>query len=84
MMNVVITPQAAAQIDVLPKPIRARMLKIVERLQQWPDVSGVRALSGNLAGHHRVRTGDYRLQFHVTDDAVVVERIGHRDGFYKD
>jgi mRNA-degrading endonuclease RelE of RelBE toxin-antitoxin system len=27
-------------------------------------------------------TGDYRLQFHVDEDTVLVEKIGHRDGFY--
>jgi len=47
-------------------------------------VSGVKQLTGTLAGHYRIRTGDYRLQFRVDADAVVVERIGHRDGFYED
>jgi hypothetical protein len=59
-------------------------------------------------GRCRLRTGDYRLQFHVrekkktlkeiqtidgkqilvqreiTDYAIVVEKIGHRDGFCED
>ncbi|NOS99625.1 MAG: hypothetical protein HOP29_03260 [Phycisphaerales bacterium] len=29
-----------------------------------------------------MRTGDYRVQFRVAGETVVVERIGHRDGFY--
>jgi mRNA-degrading endonuclease RelE of RelBE toxin-antitoxin system len=29
-----------------------------------------------------MRTGDYRVQFHVRGDVVTVEKIGHRDGFY--
>ncbi len=52
------------------------------RLAEWPDVSGARALRGNLAGHHRLRSGDYRLQFRVEAGQVVIERVGHRDGFY--
>jgi mRNA-degrading endonuclease RelE of RelBE toxin-antitoxin system len=83
-MDVVITPVAAAQIDALPKPIRARVYKIVERLRQWPDVSGAKPLSGDLAGHYRMRTGDYRIQFQILRGTVVVERVGHRDGFYDD
>jgi mRNA-degrading endonuclease RelE of RelBE toxin-antitoxin system len=46
-------------------------------------VSGAKPLCGGLAGHYRVRTGDYRLQFHVEGEEVVIERIGHRDGFYE-
>ena len=38
----------------------------------------------SLAGHFRVRTGDYRMQFHVSGETVVIERVGHRDGFYEE
>ena len=40
-------------------------------------------LRGNLAGHFRVRTGDYRVQFHLSGDTLIVEKVGHRDGFYE-
>ena len=64
--------------------IRTRATKVLERLTKWPVVSGVKPLSGKLAGKYRVRTGDYRLQFHLAGTTVVVERIGHRDGFYEE
>jgi mRNA-degrading endonuclease RelE of RelBE toxin-antitoxin system len=54
----------------------------VVRLEQWPDVSGVKPLTGDLAGRYRLRTGDYRVQFHVAGEIVTVEKIGHRDAFY--
>lgn len=61
------------------------MVEIV-RLRNWPGVSGAKALSGDLAGRFRLRTGDYRVQFTAQRDGdawrVVVEKIGHRDGFY--
>ncbi|MBI5759049.1 MAG: type II toxin-antitoxin system RelE/ParE family toxin [Planctomycetales bacterium] len=47
-------------------------------------MSGAKPLSGHLAGHFRIRTGDYRVQFRVEGPTVIVERIGHRDGFYKE
>ena len=43
------------------------MRKLLTRLGQWPNVSGVKHLGGNLAGNCRLRTGDYRLQFHVEE-----------------
>lgn len=84
MARVSFTPAAARQLDALPLAIRARVLAIVERLQHWPRVSGAKPLRGALAGRHRVRTGDYRVQFHVRVDHVIIERVGHRDGFYED
>lgn len=82
MPNVVLTREAAMQLGQLPKPIKARIAELPARLADWPNVSGVKALSGNLAGHSRLRTGDYRLQFRVERGQVVVEQIGHRDSFY--
>jgi mRNA-degrading endonuclease RelE of RelBE toxin-antitoxin system len=81
-LNVTLTPDAAAQLESLNEPIHARVLRILERLARWPEVSGAKALTGNLAGHFRVRTGDYRVQFRVEGVSVVVEKIGHGDGFY--
>lgn len=82
MAEVVLTPRARRQFDGLSRPIRARMLKLFERLRGWPEVSGAKPLTGDLAGHFRLRTGDYRLQFHLEGETVKVEKIGHRDRFY--
>ena len=76
------TPAAARQLADLPRVIRSRAAKVLERLERWPAVSGAKPLTGNLAGKFRIGTGDYRLQFHVSGNTVVVERIGHHDGFY--
>ena len=83
MRDVVLRPEAAEQLSELPKVMRARIHAVLARLQGWPDVSGAKPLTGNLAGHFRVRTGDYRIQFSVTPDKLIVERVGHRDGFYE-
>jgi len=70
----------------------------LERLQQWPEVSGAKALRGALAGRYRLRTGDYRLPFRVEQQkqkdkatgkdviryTITIEKVGHRDGFYKE
>lgn len=88
MASVRLTPQALDGFVRLPKSIRPRVARLIGRLRSWPDVSGVKALTGDLAGHFRLRTGDYRVQFtaqrHGDDWLVIVEKIGHRDGFYGD
>jgi mRNA-degrading endonuclease RelE of RelBE toxin-antitoxin system len=82
MARVEITPDAYLQTQSLREPIYSRVMGIVERLSQWPAVSGAKPLKHDLTGHYRIRTGDYRVQFHVKGDLVIVEKIGHRDGFY--
>jgi mRNA-degrading endonuclease RelE of RelBE toxin-antitoxin system len=106
MATVVLTPDAVRNLAELQKPTIARMDKLIERLREWPDVSGAKPLRGELAGRYRLRSGDYRLQFYVlhqhrlirvertvkkkkiveenevVDIEVIVEKVGHRDGFY--
>lgn len=84
MFEVFLSRQAAAALELLPKTIHARMLKLFERLADWPNVSGAKPLKGKLAGRWRLRTGDYRVQFRVEGRRIVIEQLGHRDGFYGD
>jgi len=84
MATVELTLEARRRIDELPLVIRARVLLIVERLRHWPQVSGAKPLRGRLAGRWRIRTGDYRIQFHVAGKTVSIEQVGHRDGFYEE
>ncbi|HEY5313088.1 MAG TPA: type II toxin-antitoxin system RelE/ParE family toxin [Pirellulales bacterium] len=82
MATIVLTAAARDQASELPAAIRARIYRAVERLVAWPNVSGAKPLRGRLVGQYRLRTGDYRIQFHVAGETVYVQRIGHRDRFY--
>jgi mRNA interferase RelE/StbE len=84
MATVRITPEALEQLAGLPKVIKERVLKLLKRLEKWPDVSGTKALSGNLAGCYRLRTGDYRLRFRAQGETVIVDKIGHRRDVYEE
>jgi mRNA interferase RelE/StbE len=70
-MTVRILPAAFAQIERLEPPIHRRVLGVLERLRNWPRVSGAKPLRGELAGRYRIRTGDYRVQFSVEGETVV-------------
>jgi mRNA-degrading endonuclease RelE of RelBE toxin-antitoxin system len=83
MAKVTLTREAAEGLEDLPLVIHSRMLSLLERLEKWPDVSGAKPLAGPLGGRYRLRTGDYRVQFRVEGQTVIVEKIGHRDRFYE-
>lgn len=82
MATVILATEAAEQLDRLPKAIHRRVYRLLKRLRQWPHVSGIKALSGDLTGWYRMRTGDYRLRFRVRGETVIVDKIGHRREFY--
>jgi mRNA interferase RelE/StbE len=84
MLEVSMTDEAFSQYDALPKTIKERVRKLTIRLAGWPAVSGAKALSGGLAGWYRMRTGDYRIRFHVATDKIIIDKIGHRKDVYDD
>jgi mRNA-degrading endonuclease RelE of RelBE toxin-antitoxin system len=84
MANVLVESHAQEQFRRLPQTIARRVWRLYERLKHWPVVSGAKALSGNLAGKFRLRTGDYRVQFRIEGEDVIVEKIGHRSTFYEE
>jgi mRNA interferase RelE/StbE len=83
-MTVLLTPEAQREFDRLPATIRARVLRIFERLTAWAEVSGAKPLSGDWAGHYRIRTGDWRVVFRVVTPRLIVVRIKHRSEVYED
>ncbi len=84
MPQVLMTDEAFDQFDALPKKIKERVRKLTKRLESWPVVSGVKALSGKLAGWYRIRTGDYRVRFRVDGEMITIDKIGHRKDIYED
>jgi len=55
---------AAKELGQLPKPIKSRMVELLARLADWPNVSGAKPLRGDLAGP--LPAADGRLSFAVS------------------
>lgn len=81
-MSVTITAEAIAQAAELPQVIQARIDDVIERLERWPRVSGVKRLTGDWAGLARIRTGDYRIIFEIRRSEIRIVRIAHRSDAY--
>jgi mRNA-degrading endonuclease RelE of RelBE toxin-antitoxin system len=84
MATVVLSLEARRDMIELPREIHRRVLLILERLERWPAVSGAKPLRGGLAGRFRIRTGDWRVQFRLEGETVIVERIGNRRDIYEE
>lgn len=82
-VRVLLTPEAQADLVALPATMKIRVAAILQRLTDWPDVSGVKWLRGELAGQARIRAGDWRVLFRFIAPTVIVVRIRHRSDVYE-
>jgi mRNA interferase RelE/StbE len=84
MADVSITDEARVELERTPLPIQNRAIHVLERLANWPHISGARPLRGKLKGNFRIRTGDYRILFSVSPDGQTVKvwKIGYRGDIY--
>jgi len=83
MIEVRLSPEAEIDVQRLPIKLKYRLDGILKRLEGWPQVSGVKWLKYEWAGHGRIRMGDWRVVFRVEGDVLVV-RIQHRSEVYED
>ncbi len=73
-------PAALDDLDALPAPRRAQILRKIERLQS--------GLHGNIKRLHRaeamyrLRMGDYRVLFDVEGSVIIIRRLGDRKDIY--
>lgn len=75
-------PLVAEDVEKLPANIKERLRKAIEmRLAPDPLRAG-RPLAQSLAGHRKMRVGDYRIIYRIAGETVVVLKIGHRKDVY--
>lgn len=83
MIEVRLSPEAEADLERLPIKMKYRLDDILVRLESWPQVSGVKWLKHEWAGHARIRMGDWRVIFRI-ENGVLVVHIQHRSEVYEE
>ena len=83
-MDVIYEPAALRDLKVLPKADRARILDAFDQLgaehpRRLPFATEMRGQPGMW----RLRKGDYRAIYRITDTAVEVVAVGHRRDIYR-
>ncbi len=78
-------PQVVAEdLPRLPSNIHSRIARAIEtRLAQSPEQHGA-PLRKTLKGYWKLRVGDYRVMYKITDDEVWILGIIHRKKVYDD
>jgi mRNA interferase RelE/StbE len=82
--SVHLAPAAERQLKALEKPVRARIVRRLRKLEETPRPQGVEKLSGP-DDLYRIREGEYRIIYTIKDKAliVLVVKVGHRKDVYR-
>ena len=83
-MNLIYLPEALAGLRALPQADAKRMREALEQVaQSHPQrMSFVTEMVGR-SGEWRLRKGDYRALYRVTEAAIIVVEIGLRREIYR-
>ena len=81
--SVRIKNSAAKELASLPRDVRERLIKAIDRLGEEPMAGNL--LKGGLRGLRRLRIGSYRVVYEVLDEelVVLVVRVAHRRESYR-
>jgi len=84
--KITLSQDAEKQYVKLNKGVQRKIDELLDRLHDWPEVSGAIALWGKAKGHFRMKTQDWRVIFHVNqaDQEILVDKIANRRDAYEE
>jgi mRNA interferase RelE/StbE len=75
-------PLVSDDVGDLPENIKDRIRTAIESRLLSDPVRAGRPLRQSLAGHRKMRVGDFRVIYRVQGDTIVILKIGHRKDVY--
>ena len=77
-------PEALEALANLPTKIKARIVKKLDWLVENFDNINPLGLTGDLAEFYKLRVGDYRVIYELSDtgDEIIIVKLGHRRDVY--
>ena len=82
--KIIIDSSLKKQFKVIPQKTSRIIVKNIENLSDNPRPQGYKKIKGAI-NKYRIRTGNYRIIYSITDDILTIEiiKIGHRKDIYK-
>lgn len=86
-LNIKFSDKAKKDFEEISKGNKSTATRIAEVIKRYAKDStencDVKKLSGQYGGIMRLRAGDYRIFFDVTDDTMSIYKIKHRREAYR-
>lgn len=81
-MKIELRKSALKDLEKLDKSVKNKIIKAIQNLQKFPDVSNCKKLT-DFDPAYRLRVGDYRILFDVFNDVIYIARVLNRKDAYK-
>jgi len=81
-MEIEIRRSAIRDLKKVERKDKDKLHRKIMGLTGFPDVSNVKRLT-NFEPAYRLRVGNYRILFDVSDDTIVIGRVLHRRDCYR-
>ena len=81
-MKINIRKSAIKDLKKINSKSKERLHTKILNLKNFPDISNIKKLT-NFEPAYRMRVGDYRILFDVTEDSIEIGRILHRKDSYQ-
>lgn len=82
--TVVVPAGVAKTLEKLDKPVRLRLIELIDSLETGNPRDKGKGLTANQAGKWRYRVGDYRLIVDIADQILTITlvKVAHRSKVY--
>lgn len=80
-MKVDIRNSAIKDLKSINDPFKASIHNKILELKKFPDVQNIKKLT-NFEPAYRLRVGNYRILFDISDDTIIIGRVLHRQNSY--
>ena len=80
-MQIEIRKSAIKDLKQISEPFKTKIHNKILELKKFPNLQNIKKLT-NFEPAYRLRIGNYRVLFDVTEDTIVIGRILHRQESY--
>jgi mRNA interferase RelE/StbE len=80
-MKIELRKSAIKDLKSISEPYKTKLHNKILELQNFPNLQNIKKLT-NFEPAYRLRVGNYRVLFDVTDDIIMIGRVIHRQNSY--
>ena len=80
-MKIELRKSAIKDLKNISEPYKTKLHNKILELQKFPNLQNIKKLT-NFEPAYRLRVGNYRILFDVTDDTIIIGRVLHRQNSY--
>lgn len=81
MHRLKLTARAKRDVEALPAKLKEQIRGVLRTLADDPH-RGI-SLKGRWEGYRRLRSGDYRIIYKISDDEIIIHYVRHRREAYR-